>query len=81
MFFYMQHIFGGLAGTEQGRNWPFQNVLDTYFLRISTEVAKYRSGTKKKIISSLISSSVYHYPTCSAQNAAVTVILQLFLEL
>lgn len=41
-------------------------------------MAKYRSGTKN-IISNLISSLVYHYPTCSAQNAAVTVILHLFL--
>lgn len=34
-------------------------------------MAKYCNGTKKKIISSLISSLAHHYPTCSAQNAAV----------
>lgn len=41
-------------------------------------MAKYCNATKK-IISSVISNLEYHYPTCSVQNAAVTVILHLFL--
>lgn len=41
-------------------------------------MAKYCNATKK-IISSVISNLKHHYPTCSVQNAAVTVILHLFL--
>lgn len=46
-FLYMQHLFGGLSGIEQGRNWAFKKFLDTYFLKISTEVGKHHGGTKK----------------------------------
>ena len=41
-------------------------------------MAKYCNATKK-IISGVISNLKHHYPTCSVQNAAVTVILHLFL--
>lgn len=45
-FLCMQHIFGGLTGIEQGRNWPFKKILDIYFfenLQNTAEALKKKS--------------------------------------
>lgn len=71
-------LFGRLIGFNKTEYHHLKTLLVAFFEKNYTKVAKYCSGTKN-IIKGVISYLEYHYPTCCMQNAAVTVILHLFL--